>query len=80
MSSRDTIISKAVEKIAMEVNTVYVNALDANITHCIDCAHWEPENAEEGDYGGHCRLRYGVCENRQTDAFWFCADGEEKME
>ena len=80
MSSRDTIISKAVATIAKEVQTVYGEAAEATITRCIDCAYWEPENAEEGDYGGHCRNNYCPCQNQQTDAFWYCADGEEKGE
>lgn len=49
------------------------------ITHCIDCQYWEPEDSgEEGCYSGHCRYDYGPTQNQQTDAFWFCADGEGK--
>ena len=80
MSNRDTIVSKAVAAIAKELQQVYDGALDANIVHCIDCTYWEPENAEEGDTSGHCRNNYCPCQNQQTDAFWYCADGEQKEE
>ena len=55
MTNRDTVISKAVALVAKEFQKVYDEAIEANVTRCIDCIHWEPENAEEGDYGGHCR-------------------------
>ncbi len=48
------------------------------VTRCADCRYWEPENAEEGDYSGHCRRSFGICYGQITDASWFCADGERE--
>ena len=48
------------------------------VVRCAECEHWEPSNAEEGDYSGRCRNR-GPCQNQQTDGTWFCGDGA-KME
>ena len=50
------------------------------VTRCYECQHWEPENAEEFATCGHCRKQYGMCENQQTDATWFCSDGERVEE
>lgn len=36
---------------------------------CKDCKHW---------YKEHCA--HGVCATEETDANWFCADGEPKEE
>ena len=48
------------------------------VTRCADCRYWEPENAEEGDYSGHCKRSFGVCYGQVTDASWFCEDGERE--
>lgn len=48
------------------------------VTRCADCRYWEPENAEEGDYSGHCKRSFGICYSQLTDASWFCADGERE--
>ena len=48
------------------------------VTRCYECQHWEPENAEEGDYSGHCKRSFGICYGQVTDASWFCADGERE--
>lgn len=48
------------------------------VVRCADCRYWEPENAEEGDYSGHCRRSFGICYGQITDASWFCADGERE--
>ena len=43
------------------------------VTRCYECQHWEPENAEEFATCGHC-----MCKSEQTDATWFCSDGERE--
>lgn len=48
------------------------------VTRCYECQHWEPENAEEFATCGHCRKQYGMCKSEQTDATWFCSDGERE--
>ena len=50
------------------------------VTRCYECQHWEPENAEEFATCGHCRKQYGMCKSEQTDATWFCSDGEKVEE
>ena len=45
------------------------------VVRCAECEHWEPNNAEEGDYSGRCRNNWGPCQNQQTDGTWFCEDG-----
>jgi hypothetical protein len=62
-----------------------VNALErqddpdrVRVVRCSDCRYWEPENAEEGDYSGHCKRSFGICYGQVTDAIWFCADGERE--
>lgn len=45
------------------------------VVRCAECEHWEPSNAEEGDYSGRCRNNWGPCQNQQTDGTWYCADG-----
>ena len=48
------------------------------VVRCADCRYWEPENAEEGDYSGHCKRSFGIFYGQITDASWFCADGERE--
>lgn len=50
------------------------------VTRCYECQHWESENAEEFATCGHCRKQYGMCKSEQTDATWFCSDGERVEE
>lgn len=46
-----------------------------SVVRCDECEHWEPNNADEGDYSGRCRNNWGPCQNQQTDGTWFCEDG-----
>ena len=48
------------------------------VCRCEECAYWEgPDGApEDGGTVGHCRNKYSVCNNQQTDITWFCADGD----
>ena len=51
------------------------------VVRCAECICWEAPSAIEkrdGSTMGHCRNHYGACANEQTDASWFCADGERE--
>lgn len=52
-----------------------------NVVRCENCVDWEapPENEQmDGNTTGFCRKKYGACYGQETDATWFCADGERK--
>ena len=61
-----------------------VKLMDGNmvrVTRCAECICWEAPSAiekQDGSTMGHCRNHYGACANEQTDAIWFCADGERE--
>ena len=53
------------------------------VVRCGDCSYWKPPTKEEAEDGctiGHCWNGIGVCVGKQTDATWFCADGERVEE
>lgn len=45
------------------------------VIRCMDCVYWEPCNAEEGDFSGHCRNN-AECQGALTDATFFCGSAE----
>ena len=47
------------------------------VIRCADCMHWEPCNAEEGDFSGHCR-KNAECHGALTDATFFCGSAERQ--
>lgn len=53
------------------------------VVRCENCAYWQAPSKEEAEDGctiGKCANRYGTCERQDTDATWYCADGERVEE
>ena len=53
------------------------------VCRCENCVDWEapPENEQmDGNTTGFCRAKYGACYGQETDATWFCSDGERVEE
>lgn len=72
---------EALLKDALELLKEYVYGTRyVPVVRCYECQHWEPNNDEEGDHSGYCHKRFGACECEQTDATWFCSDGEKVEE
>lgn len=48
----------------------------AHIVYCENCKYWE--KYDEYTTAGRCRNDEAPCQNQETDAEWYCADGEGK--
>lgn len=77
--NEQSILTKALMLAALKTRSICPTVDAVPVVRCYECIFFEPEQAEDAT-AGHCRKRFGACENALNDMTWFCADGERKEE